>query len=160
MEYLAHPCKVYTLHKQGFWPFSCKTLRNLAPSLLSAFFHIFLSLSTAPPVLSDNSMLPAILDGTLELTFTISEARPPVAEEDVIWTFLPSSAGSDLEPIVLNSSTSDRYQFLYMTTYVRLTIHPVQLDDEGNYSVSVSNIAGEDMYTLSVDVVSKCHSVS
>lgn len=100
-------------------------------------------------------MLSAILNGSLELTFTISDAQPPVTEEDVSWYFLPYSAGHDVEPNMINSSTSDRYEFSYTSMYIRLRIHPVELVDEGNYTVTVSNIAGSDSYTLSVDVICK-----
>ena len=103
-------------------------------------------------------MLPAVENGTLELTFTISEAQPPVAEEDVIWSFSPSPDFSEL--IVLNEDTDSRFNFSYKITYVRLTIHPVEQSDRGNYTVSVSNIAGEDSYTLFVDVVSKSNTAS
>ena len=113
----------------------------------------------APVVFSEDNMLTAILMGTVELSFTISDAQPPVTEEDVTWYFLSYSDGSGLEPNMINSNTSDRYLFSYTSTNTQLRIHPVELMDEGSYIVAVSNIAGSDSYTVSVDVVSKSNNL-
>ena len=39
--------------------------------------------------------------------------------------------------------------------YVQLRVHPVELEDEGYYTVNVSNEAGSDSYTVSVIVMCK-----
>ena len=94
--------------------------------------------------------LTAVANGTLEITVSIANALPPITADDVIWYFTPSNSS---EPAVITEMTSDRYTISMPTeTSARLRIHPVELEDEGNYTVNVSNVAGSDAVTISVDV--------
>ena len=106
-------------------------------------------------------MLPAVRNGTQDLAFNILNALPPVTEDEIIWSFRPTGAA---ESSVIDETTSDRYSFTFVEDadppYVRLRIHPVELEDEGNYTLSVENMVGNDSFTVSVEVFSKSLSLS
>lgn len=111
----------------------------------------------APPVLSStyvNNTFFAVLNGTLILFFTISQDQPPVLANQITWTFLPLVSANNSELTVINASTSQRYTFSYMDSTLRLRIHPVLLEDEGKYFVSVNNTVGSDEDYVAVNVFS------
>lgn len=111
----------------------------------------------APPVLSStyvNNTFLAVLNGTLILIFTISQDQPPVLADQITWTFLPLGSENNSELIVVNATTSERHTFSYMDSTLQLRIHPVLLEDEGRYFISVNNTVGSDEDYVAVNVAS------
>lgn len=111
----------------------------------------------APPVLTStyvNNTFLAVLNGTLILIFIVSEDQPPVLEDQITWTFLPLDSENNSELIVINATTSERHTFSYMDSTLQLRIHPVLLEDEGRYFISVNNTVGSDEDYVAVNVAS------
>lgn len=111
----------------------------------------------APPVLSStyvNNTFLAVLNGTLILIFTISQDQPPVLADQITWTFLPLGSENNSELAVINATTSERHTFSYMDSTLQLRIHPVLLEDEGRYFISVNNTVGSDEDYVAVNVAS------
>lgn len=85
----------------------------------------------------------------MEFSFDITSALPSVSSNDIQWYFTQEGTNNSV-PLI----PSARYQF----SEDRLTLNIINITragDGGNYSVTASNIVGQDTATIILDVQSK-----
>ena len=85
----------------------------------------------------------AVTGTNLTLSFFIANASPSVTVDNIYWTF-------DDNITIVPSSV-----FIFSSDLLSITIVDVELCDEGDYTVTVSNPAGIDCATIAVDVECK-----
>ena len=89
-----------------------------------------------------------VVNGSINLTFTIERSSPPVAVEDIKWTFTSSSNGGEEEVISSNRS-------VFSSGYTSLVISNLQNEDEGVYTLTASNPAGVNYSTINLTIECK-----
>ena len=99
-----------------------------------------------PPrlVLPDGSSVLGVVGSSVTLRFRVADASPDVLPERTFWSFQDSP---------LSSNLSDR--FVYSVDRRSLTINNLTHEDEGNYSVMVSNEAGTDSREINLHIEGK-----
>lgn len=94
------------------------------------------------------SQLLGVVNGSINLTFTIERSSPAVLKEDIIWTFR-AAGGVETVPV----ESSNRSQFLPEGTSLLLT--NLQDEDEGIYTVTASNPAGINYSNINLTIECK-----
>ena len=100
-------------------------------------------LYTAAPIVRPLTESPAIaeLSSIVTLSFEVTDAIPPVQLSSMNWFFRNSS---------LNNP-----RFYFSDDFTSLTIFPLNLSDEGIYTLTVSNVAGTASANIELDVECK-----
>ena len=85
-------------------------------------------------------------DQSATLSFTVSNDIPEVTSDGLEWYFTP--VGGSRQPIT--SASDSRYTFT--ADLLSLTINPLVVADEGNYTLEATNVAGTDSADIFLDV--------
>ena len=103
-------------------------------------------LCTAAPVVRELTESPAIaeLSSNVTLSFEVMDAIPPVQLSSMNWI------GEGFRNLSL-----DNPRFYFSDDFTSLTIFPVDLSDEGTYTLTVTNVAGTDSASIELDVECK-----
>ena len=94
-------------------------------------------LSAVPVVeLAVESPVIGVEDQSATLSFTVSNDIPEVTLDGLQWYFAPVGGS----PQSITSASDSRYTFT--TDLLSLTINPLVVADEGNYTLEATNAAG------------------
>ena len=93
----------------------------------------------------NNSTL-GIVDSSITLVFAILDASPDVMPSNVNWQFSNNGVSTDI-------NGSQHYQF--SGSRRNLTINNLQHEDEGQYTITVSNEAGIDTLSVNLQIEGK-----
>ena len=98
---------------------------------------MLLSFAAVPVVAAvSESVISAVEDGSVVLTFTISMDSPPVATEDITW--IHQTVDGSFSDITNSSSQ----RFTFSPDRLSLTISELMKSDEGIYTLTAANQAG------------------
>ena len=102
---------------------------------------IFASTTTVPPKVTPvaNETI-GLITMSVHLQFSIEEATPPVALEDIFWMFGDSELQEDGEHVMFSANR------------LSVTITNLSLSDGGVYSLTATNPAGSDSAHIMVEV--------
>ena len=97
-----------------------------------------------PPLIlfDEESDVTAVTGTNLTLSFFIEDASPSVTVDNIYWT---------IDDITIVPSSV----YIFSSDLLSITIEDVELCDEGNYTITVSNPAGIVCATVTVDVECK-----
>ena len=95
----------------------------------------------------DGNIVTGVQGGSITLNFTTSNALPAITAENIQW-FFKSTNDSQIE---LTQSS----QHNFSSDRLSLTISPLVLSDEGNYTLQINHITGSVISAVFLELHSK-----
>ena len=92
------------------------------------------------------------MSGRISLSFIITEAYPPVQEDNITWTYINGTNEETLDVISELVNLEERFSITVENGIQTLNIASLQLFDSGVYSLTASNEIGNSTATINLTV--------